>query len=177
MVIIMQQTYKLIRNIFILLLLIFLLLYIKSFFPKQIDSVYNGYMFPSDAYLFDNVDDLSLQVVKVSINGKLHKTWFRKPYFEGYVDVDVAPIDQGFYRATYIANFGTEHNDLHYYYYENKLKTIEYATSAFLTKDMKQIYLELSEFTGYEGYSVFAPASNVEDLKNVQEYYQKIYLR
>lgn len=147
--------------------MIFLILYLISFIPKGIDLVFDGIMYSTGAYQAKDYDNLNMQKTTVHMRGKLRKPWFKEQTFEGFIDTDLAPVDDKVVHPAFISFFESIPIDIQYYIRPQKtIRRVNYATT-FIYKDLNGIYLEFKEFSGLEGYSVVAPGEAIEDIDEV----------
>ncbi len=158
------------RRIILILLLvgsIFFIMYRWSFRPKDIDISYDGTMYSTEAYLAKDYDNLNMQKTTVHMRGKLYKPWFKEQTFEGFIDTDLAPVDDKTVHPAFLYRF--ESIPIYMEYFIRPQKTIQpviYAIT-FIYKDLSGIHLEFKEFSGLEGYSVVAPGEAIEDIDEV----------
>lgn len=80
--------------IVIFLILALLFFYGRSFVPKEIDISYKGIMYNEEAYETGDYENLNIRETTVHIRGELHRPWFKEPYIVGYIDTDVAAVDE-----------------------------------------------------------------------------------
>ncbi len=159
-----------IKKILLLILLAGLILFILyriSFIPKHIDLSYDGIMYSTEAYLAKDYDSLNMQKTTLHMRGKLYKPWFKKQTFEGFIDTDLAPVDDKTIHPAFLHHFESIPIYIQYYIRPQKtIQTVSYANT-FIYKDLSGIYLEFKEFSGLEGYSVVAPGEAIEDIDEV----------
>ncbi len=158
---------KKIKWVLLLAGLILFILYRRSFIPKDIVISYDGIMYSSEAYLAKDYDNLDIKNTKVHMRGKLYKPWFKEQTFKGYIDTDIAPVDEKVLHPAFIYDF--ESIPLYIQYYTRPQKnsySVSYAVT-FIYKDLSRIYLEYKEYSGHEGYSVVAPAETIEDIDGI----------
>lgn len=158
---------SLVKRVLITLIIIGLFvffLYLNSFRPRKINLTYNGIMYSKEAYLAKDYDNLDIKKITLKINGNITKKWFKTPYFEGKFDIDIILPDINYVMAS-TSFLDHQPNPIIYYQREHSI-TSEYYADAFYDGYFEQIYLELLDFTGYNGYSVIAPTQDIEDIHN-----------
>lgn len=170
--------FRLSRGKIILILLlagmIYFILYRISFIPKDINISYDGIMYSTEAYLAKDYDNLDITTTTVNIRGKIQKSWFKKQTFTGYIDTDIAPVDDKVLHPAFLYDFESVPTYINYFIRPNNMiHTASYAVT-FIYKDLSGIYLEFKEFSGYEGYSAVAPAVDIEDIDEVWQDIQDI---
>lgn len=147
---------------------IILILYGRSMRPVEIDLVYDGLLYKKDEQLSGDYENLDLEQTMVRIQGKLYKKWFSRPYFEGFIDTEAVPIDRNKFRRGDVVLYNTLPSPIIYTTWttsnQREIKTESGYVSIATNSDMSWIYLEYEVGSGYEGYSVVAPARNVEDI-------------
>jgi len=168
---------RIIKNVIVTLIIVGLsafLLYLNSFRPRKINLTYDGVMYSKEAYLAKDYDNLDIKKIKLSIDGKITKRWFRTPSFKGRFDIDIILPNIDYVIAT--TNF-YDHlpSTIIYYQQDHNSTTSGHYATAYYDGLFMKIYLELLEFTGYEGYSVVEPAQNIEDIHTMWGFLQKKY--
>ena len=87
---------KKIKRLIILLVvigLIILVFYGRSFKGKNISISHSGIMYSKKAYENKDYDNLDLREVTLRFNGVHSKRWFKIPSLIGYMDIDLFPIE------------------------------------------------------------------------------------
>ena len=158
------------KRIVLVLLLMGMSLFIMyriSFIPKKINLSYEGIMYSTEAYLAKDYDNLDIKNTTVHMRGKLYKPWFKEQTFTGYVDTDIAPVDDKAVHPAFLYRFESIPIGIQYFIRpQYTIQTVNYAVT-FIYKDLSGIYLEFKEYSGHEGYSVVAPAKNIKDIDEV----------
>ena len=169
----MTRKVKIVLVTFVIISLFVFFLYLYSFRPRKINLTYDGIMYSKEAYLAKDYNNLDIKKIKLRIEGNITKKWFKTPYFEGKFDIDLVLPDIKYIVATTLF-YDYQPSYITYYQQERDI-TSKYYARAYYDGFFEQIYLELLEFTDYDGYSLVAPAQNIEDIDSMWEFLKKNY--
>lgn len=159
---------------FIVIGLFVFVLYLNSFKPRKITLTYDGLMFSKEAYLTKDYNNLDLEKVSIKIDGHITKKWFEPASFRGKIDIDKVLPNINYVMA--MTSFNEYYPNLIMYYQREKRATIHnFYAESFNDGYFNRIYLELLDFTGYNGYSVLAPAEDIDDIDSMWEFLKDKY--
>lgn len=160
---------------FIIIGLFVFVLYLNSFKPRKINLTHDGIMFSKEAYLAKDYNNLDLQKITIKIDGHITKRWLRAAYFEGKIDIDNVMPNINYVMA--ITSFTDHYPSTIIYYQHEKQSSIthDFYANSYYDDYFDRIYLELLDITGYKGYSILAPAKDIDDIDSMWEFLKSKY--
>ena len=144
-----------------------MILYVISYIPRKIDKSFDAIMYLREAYITKDYDNLNLKKTTLHVKGKLYKRLFKEPFFLGYIDSDIAPIDRAVTREANVYIRDPYPRAITYYTWGDSGLYPYYYAMAYFNKDLRMFYIQYSEETEYDGYCLVAPAKDIDDIDDI----------